>query len=410
MTWSPLLTSALRLMPNLHEFVIGDEHELDAVMEEIIRSSPQFISTLLACHRLKTISIGRIGTETSASLGNAACSSPTLPQPESVLLFGARDRMSDTPLRVTPEDGLWRFLGHSHIRNHTRSLKLSNFDFNAFTPSDRLLDPFLFPSLANLELSDCDLPLSWIAEDFPSIHTLTIFCCRAESSRPFPQVAFPHLVHLTTHFDQLLTLKNSNAVSLKTLRLLRLYHNWGTSMETDTSESFAVARALSNLKCLSFFQHPVRALAWWNGFGEVLPPLRFLKVSLKATSTDQTHLCCFEVPGTLATVPLEYVSLTIKGMAVWRPEDSNAITKPPEEAIAVSWAGKIRTLQYMDVQCQRSWPDPTTHFFMIEHEGDSVGIRAMKAHAGREIRESYDGVCKHGQSSLATVSSWRLPC
>ncbi|KAH6908164.1 hypothetical protein BKA70DRAFT_1280853 [Coprinopsis sp. MPI-PUGE-AT-0042] len=343
MTWSPLLTSALRLMPNLHEFAFGDEYELDAVMEEIIRSSPQFISTLLACHRLKIISIGRIGTETSASLGNAACSSPTLPQPESVSLFGARDRMSDTPLRITPEDGLWRFLGHSHIRNH-----ISDLRFTAKLDSGRL----------------------------SSIHTLTIFCCRAESSRPFPQVAFPHLVHLTTHFDQLLTLKNSNAVSLNTLRLLRLYHDWGTSMETDTSESFAVARALSNLKSLTFFQHPIRGP-------------------------------CFEVPGALATVPLEYVSLTIKGSVVGQPEDSNlnVITKPPEEAIAVPWASKIRTLQYMDVQCQRGWPDPTTHFFVIEHEGDSVGIRAMKAHAGREIRESYDGVCKHGQSSLATVSS-----
>ncbi|KAH6879924.1 hypothetical protein BKA70DRAFT_1411953 [Coprinopsis sp. MPI-PUGE-AT-0042] len=366
-TWAPLLTSALRLMPNLHEFMFGDDFELDA------------------------ISLGRIGTEVSASLGNAWSTFAPAFQLESLSLFGGNDRMFEKPLKVVPEDGLGRFLLQSHTQKHVRSLQLSNFDFNAFTPFSNHV---LFPSLIKLEISDCHLPLSWLAAAAPGIHTLVVYGGRIHSSGSFPQVAFPQLVHLAASFLQLVMLMQSNALALHRLRRLRLNFGWGINGDHERSESFAVARAATSLESLAFSQHTLQDPSWWQAFGEALPPLKSLTISLNVGhSADRARVCCFEVPSALATVPLEYVSLTIKGRALGRPEDFDITMKPAEGGIAVSWASKIPTLQYMDIRLQRNWgpPDRTRLFLTIERGDDSVSVRESSAQAGLKVKEAYEG-------------------
>ncbi|KAH6908174.1 hypothetical protein BKA70DRAFT_1562774 [Coprinopsis sp. MPI-PUGE-AT-0042] len=384
-TWAAMLTSALGFMPNLRHFVLEGEEQ----MEELIHQSPQFFSALLARPSLKTFFLGNIGTEASTALGKFCSTLTSTLNLEAVALFGATyGDLMDTPLQVSPKDGLGVFLRHPHTLWQITSLCLNTLNLDPFVALGHGNSSVLFPSLNKLELGKCSVPLSWLAAVAPGIQTLSIYCCQIYGSTPFPQLAFPQLVHLAASFHDVSTLMYSNAVSLQQLHCLRLGLDWGNPGEQDTTEPFAIAKAASNLQSVTLKQIRIRPLSWWQGFGQVLPPLKSLKISLDAASVDEVHVARCEIPGALATVPLEYVSLTIEGgdMLYDRPEYSNVSAASAEELIAISWATVIPTLQHIHVRLSRKALNPSLR---IERGNSSVTVQVLGAHDGLKIEESF---------------------
>jgi hypothetical protein len=284
-TWAPMVTSALRSMPNLHVFVLRGLEQV----EELIHHSPLFISNLLACDGLKTLSLDTVGPELSKMLGKSCSILSPSPKIETLSVSGGEleGNILKKPLRICPQDGLGCFLRHT--RHHLTSLSLRHINLDAFSTLDSGL-PVLFPSLHTLDLGDCRFPLSWLVAAAPRIHTLSLDCSELiHSSEPFPRPAFPHLVRLNAVFHHVVALTRSNALSPHNLRSLRLGLDWGKPHTDDTIESFAIARAASRLKSVTFSQPFFRPLSWWQGFAQALPPLRFLNISLRRTSADELH-------------------------------------------------------------------------------------------------------------------------
>jgi hypothetical protein len=193
----------------------------------------------------------------------------------------------EKPLRICPQGGLGRFL--CHTRHHMTSLSLRHINLDAFSTLDSSL-PVLFPSLRTLDLGDCRFPLSWLVAAAPGIHTLSLDCSKlVHTSGRLTRPAFPQLVHLAANFHHIVALTRSNAISLHNLRSLRLGLDWGKPHRDDTIESFAIARAASRLKSVTFSQPFFRPLSWWQGFAQALPRLSFLNISLRTTSADELH-------------------------------------------------------------------------------------------------------------------------
>lgn len=284
-TWAPILATALGFMPNLREFVLGDQ------MEEAIQHSPQLTSTLLACNHLRALSLAGVGAKTSASLDKACSSlSPTL-RLDFMSLSTVTDEDSDTlwGISVVLEEGLGRFLHHVHIRQHITSLFLSALDFEELTHLNPKY-PVLFPSLGKLELLDCRTSLQWLAAAAPGIHTLILTHGDVISSGPLPGVAFPHLVYLCARYDQIMTMMGSNPLVIQNLRCLRVRHDWGAFVHEDPAP-FAIPKAASRLKSLTFCLGRMRDVSWWHAFCEVVAPLQFLNITLKAHSVGEVGLC-----------------------------------------------------------------------------------------------------------------------
>ncbi|KAH6879724.1 hypothetical protein BKA70DRAFT_1345110 [Coprinopsis sp. MPI-PUGE-AT-0042] len=380
-TWAPMLTSALQLMPNLREFLVGCQ------IEDIVHHSPLFISTLLACHSLKRFSLGKIGVETSMALGKVCPGiSPAL-RLEAASFVGAgvgeKWRPQPLPITLALRDGLPLALG---VEQGV---------------------PVLFPFLVEVHLNGCDFSLNWLAAAAPGIRTLSISSCSIyRTSIPFPRTAFPQLVHFAGHHEYLMILMRLNALALETLHSLCVSTGWG--MDIDDDEEFeaganplAVVKAASNLRNLTFPQS-LEPPSWWRTFVKVLAPLTFLNISLglESSSADEAQSCvstiaiaCTEIPDALAALPLEYVSLSLGGLGklLDRPEDFDIATQPTEEAVAISWATRIPTLQYIDVLLGRDyWGKDPAHYLMIERKNNGVSVRRLDIQIGQKIRESWD--------------------
>jgi hypothetical protein len=432
-TWAVKLTSALRFMPNLRGFLFGGYDASLAQLEEVVEKSPQFISTLLACHHLKTIVLAGVGKGTSALLVQACRTlSPTF-QPQSLSFSGALDRYvgrdEPPPPRISPEDGLGLFLRQDHIRNHITSLYLHHFDLSAFSSlHHREYRTILCPALVKVELSECDFPLSWLAAVAPNLRTLSIWGyshIQTPLDAPLRKVLFPRLERINTFFHHLLTLKRSNAVALDNLRHLCLYSGWGHVLEQGTAEPFEVARAASNLKSLAFSPPSLPDIGWWKEFGAVLSlssrSLKFLKLtlySLKSAaqvkifvstvswappvcvtvrltipiSSPYSITQCFEIPDALADLPLEYVSLTFHG---WHTDDYlNRLPELADESfIPIAWAKRIPTLRYVDVQLGYERKDLQS--WMVEREhgrtapAENVRVYPLDHGIAMKTREAY---------------------
>ncbi|KAH6894879.1 hypothetical protein BKA70DRAFT_1319905 [Coprinopsis sp. MPI-PUGE-AT-0042] len=397
-TWAPMLTSALQLMPNLRELLVGYQ------IEDIVHHSPLFISTLLACHSLKRFSLGKIGVETSMALGKACLGiSPAL-RLEAASFVGAgvgeKWRPQPLPITLALRDGLVPFLRHAHIQQHMASLRFVDIDLEPLALGVEQGVPVLFPFLVEVHLNGCDFSLNWLAAAAPGIRTLSIFSCSIyRTSIPIPRTAFPQLVHFAGHHEYLMILMRLNALALETLHSLCVSTGWG--MDIDDDEEFeaganplAVVKAASNLRNLTFPQS-LEPPSWWRTFVKVLPPLTFLNISLglESSSADEAQSCCTEIPDALAALPLEYVSLSLGGLGklLDRPEDFGIATQPTEEGVAISWATRIPTLQYIDILLGRDyWGKDPAHYLMIERKNNGVSVRRLDIHIGQTIRESWD--------------------
>ncbi|KAH6914752.1 hypothetical protein BKA70DRAFT_554187 [Coprinopsis sp. MPI-PUGE-AT-0042] len=383
-TWAPMLSGALRFMPNLRGFTLGDH------MEDLIRHSPEFTSTLLSIRPLRVLRLGTIGGGAGSSLGEACLALPHTLQLEAVSLSGMIDRVSNTRTRIAPQDGLGTFL--SRIALHVASLSLTDFDFTEFASLD-CDHPLTFPSLDELAVIQCNISFSWLAPAAPNISTLSIYLLTSLCfPHPFPKVAFPRLVDLTARYDDALALARSNAMVPENLRSLRFTIHWETFLNTDTPH-FVVPNTASHLRTLEFSQSPVQTLPWWRALAEVLPPLLCLDIALGATAAGEACLSWTQVPDGLAAVPLEYVSLTLECWARFLdyPKHFGMNEESVEERIALSWANKIPTLRYIDVRCQ---PDCDSrgnpaHWFIVQRDNGSVDVRRLSMEAGKKTKAIY---------------------
>ncbi|KAH6914743.1 hypothetical protein BKA70DRAFT_1419709 [Coprinopsis sp. MPI-PUGE-AT-0042] len=385
-TWSLLLVEALQAMPNLHKLSLGDQ------TEDLVRNAPQFTSTILAIHPLRSLHLGGIGVGASASLGEA-CSDLVHAafHLEVVSLDGTTvGDASDVPLRILPDDGVGRFL--RHIGQRITSLRLTSFDLTGLGPFQRH-HPTLFPTLRKLALTECNTSISWLASATPAIFTLSLDSfISPDFFKQLPKVAFPRLVDVCAEYGQVLALIRSNALVPENLRRLRLSFDWKEYQANGGRPDFAVPQAASHLRILCFLQRPVQALSWWKALAEVLPRLTCLTISLGATSADQACLSRAQVPRALASVPLEYVSLTLELME--RPENFGIETELTEEAIALAWANNIPTLQYMDVRRQQIYSPVVVlgQWLMIERDKGFAAVQRLSVEAGTRIRASYESV------------------
>jgi hypothetical protein len=87
-------------------------------------------------------------------------------------------------------------------------------------------------------------------------------------------------------------------------------------------------------------------------------------------------------------VPLEYVSLTINDVPRHSSQPHIA-----EDAIPLSWAKRILTLQYIDLKFGRRWlNEPPRQCWVIERKATYVTVQAMDSIIGAKTREFYKEV------------------
>jgi hypothetical protein len=156
-------------MPNLRVFAFRGSCSL--YVEQLIHHSPRFISTLLACDSLKTLSLDIIGDEGSKMLGEACSTLSSTLKIEALKVYGGEMEGSilEKPLRICPQGGLGHFLRHT--RHHLMSLSLRDINLDAFSTLDSCLS-VLFPSLHTLDLGGCHRLLEFGIIRYCSWHLL----------------------------------------------------------------------------------------------------------------------------------------------------------------------------------------------------------------------------------------------
>jgi hypothetical protein len=272
-TWALMLAKALRLMPNLRSFTLRDE------TEEIVTYSPDFGPTLLSLPELTSLILWGIGPNTSLSFGKAI---DTLKGATKLQALNLSVMSDEEEMEVVVHEGVGRFLSHYSV--HLTDLSLCGLDLSIFLQEDERRPDnsrVTFPALGKLQIENCELSLEGLATAFPALHTLhhlSMFL-RPNSTAPRRnQVSFPNLISITGRYRDIDAILNSNA-SRDHVRRAVITSGWDDDDDIATS-AYAVPKAAPHLKSLHFSQSYIKPLAWWQGFGETLPELTYLDITL----------------------------------------------------------------------------------------------------------------------------------
>jgi hypothetical protein len=268
-----MLAKALRLLPNLRSFTLKDE------TEEIVTYSPDFGPTLLNLPQLTSLILWGIGPNTSLSFGKAIDTLKGATKLQALDL----SCMSDLEeMEVVVHEGVGRFLSHYSV--HLTDLSLCGLDLRTFLQEDEHRPDnsrVTFPAVGKFQIGSCELSLEGLATAFPALHTLhhdSMFL-RPNSTAPRRnQVSFPNLISIMGRYRDIDAILNSNA-SRDHVRRAVITSEWNDHDDVATS-AYAVPKAAPHLKSLHFSQLYVKPLAWWQAFGETLPELTYLDISL----------------------------------------------------------------------------------------------------------------------------------
>ncbi|KIM47557.1 hypothetical protein M413DRAFT_22201 [Hebeloma cylindrosporum] len=387
-TWAPTVAKALRLMPNLRSFTLRDQ------TEEIVTYSPEFVPTVLSLPQLMSLILWDIGPKTSLYLGKAMDSLKGATKLQTLKLAPMEE------MEVVAHEGVGQFL--SHYSMHLTELCFFNLDLRTFLQDDGHRPDnsrVTFPAVGKLLIGACKLALEGLATAFPALHTLHLdfskFLHPYSTGPRQNHVSFPNLISITGRYRDIYAILNSSACRDHVRRAV-ITCGWDDDDDIATS-AYAVPKAAPHLKSLHFSQSNVKPLAWWQGLGATLPELTYLDISFFIMKG--LDLICNHIPSAISQIPLEYVTLLIRGPLV---DDREVQTTVPEEAIALSYAKGIPTLKYIDVSKNdttlRSLPSsleaPTTWWKVVRKVVSDgkvpVQVESLDADEGRALREWYD--------------------
>ncbi|KAF8966294.1 hypothetical protein BDZ97DRAFT_2074238 [Flammula alnicola] len=394
-TWAPILTRALAVMPNLHSIVVKDK------VEEIAFHSPDFALALFSLPRLTYIVLWSVGLIASNHFGEAMDLRKDVTNLQTVKFCIHGDLEQ---LELTAGKGMGSVLFNTRGRLTEIDLSECNLrdllhDEDSEEGRNKIKTPVIFPNVVILSLHCCDVSLKALASAFPALRTL-IFGFSPFSHRDAPpqthKVSFPSLVYIKGRYRDLYAFLASTAAHSH-LRRVVVDFPWRSEYD-DAIPAFAVTRALPFLKSLHFTLSEVMPLSWWKTLGHTLPHLTYLDVLLAAKATDQLDLLCNQVPRSLASVPLVYVSLILRGTEYvigdgTSPEIQSLLTAP---AIALSYARNIPTLKYIDICKTIDAVEGLISWWRVVREssvsGDDVcvEVKALDAYEGRALKSWYD--------------------
>ncbi|KIM47559.1 hypothetical protein M413DRAFT_22203 [Hebeloma cylindrosporum] len=349
-TWAPTLAKALRLMPNLRSFTLRDQ------TEEIVTYSPDFVPTVLSLPQLMLLILWEIGPNTSLSFGKAFDSLKGATKLQALMLSPMEE------MELVANEGFGRFL--SHYSMHLTGLGLDGLDLSTFLQDDEHRPDnrrVTFPAVATA---------------FPALHTLHLdlskFLHPYSTGPRQNHVSFPNLISITGRYRDIYAILNSSACRDHVRRAV-ITCRWGDDDDDTVTSAYAVPKAAPHLKSLHFSQSYIKPLAWWQALGETLPELTYLDISFFFIIKG-LDLICNHIPSAISQIPLEYVTLLIRGPLV---DDREVQTTVPEEAIALSYAKA-----------------PTTWWKVVRKvvsDGKvTVQVESLDADEGRALREWYD--------------------
>ncbi|KAF8967635.1 hypothetical protein BDZ97DRAFT_1916586 [Flammula alnicola] len=394
-TWAPILTLALALMPNLDSIVIEGD------VEEIAFHSPDFALALFSLPRLTYIDLWSVGLLASNRFGQAMDlrKDATNLQTVKFNLHGDLEQ-----LELTAGEGMGSVLFHTRRRLTEIDLTECNLrdllhNKESEEGCNEIKTPVIFPNVVVLTLDGCDVSLKALASAFPALRTL-VFGFSPFSHRDAPphthKVSFPSLVSIKGRYKNLHVFLDSTAAHSH-LRRVVVDFSW-RSEHGGATPPFAVTRAVPFLKSLHFTHNKVMPLSWWKALGHTLPHLTYLDVLLTAKATHELDLLCIQVPRSLASVPLAYVSLSLRGSehVIGNGTSTEIQSLLTAQAIGLSYARNIPTLKYIDI-CKTidavkgltSWWNVVRES-SVSGDGVYVQVKALDAYEGRALRSWYD--------------------
>ncbi|KAF8966307.1 hypothetical protein BDZ97DRAFT_1917689 [Flammula alnicola] len=399
-TWAPILTRALALMPNLHSIVI------EGKVEEIAFHSPDFALALFSLPRLTYIDLWSVGLLASNQFGHAMDLRKDVTNLQTVK-FSVHDDLEQ--LELTAGEGMGSVLFHTRgplteINVSACNLRNLLHDEESEEGRNEIKTPVIFPNVVILTLECCDVSLTALASAFPALRTL-IFSGSPFSHPDAPpqthKVSFPSLVSIKGQYKDLHVFLDSTATHSH-LRRVVVDTIW-TPEDDDATPPFAVTRAVPFLKSLHFTHSRIthrklKPLSWWKALGRTLPHLTYLAIPLDVNAADELDLWCIQVPRSLASVPLAYVSLSLRGTESvvgdgTSPEIQSLLTA---QAIALSYARNIPTLKHIDICKIIDEVKGLISWWSVVREssvsGDDmcVQVKAIDAYEGRALRSWYD--------------------
>ena len=274
-TWAHMLAKALKLMPNLRSFTLRDE------TEEIVTHSPDFAPTLLSLPQLTSLVLWGAGPNTSLSFGRTV---DTLKGATKLQALDLSVTSDEEEMEVVAHEGVGQFLSHYSV--HLRDLSLCGLDLSTFLQEDEHRPDntrVTFPAVGKFQIGSCELSLEGLATAFPALHTLHHFSMFVRPGSTGPrqnQVSFPNLISIEGRYRDIYAILNANAARDHVRRAL-ITSGWDDDDDIATP-AYAVPKAAPHLKSLHFSQSNVKPLAWWQGFGETLPELTYLDITLYA--------------------------------------------------------------------------------------------------------------------------------
>ncbi|KAF8883485.1 hypothetical protein CPB84DRAFT_1790025 [Gymnopilus junonius] len=397
--WAPLLTRALRLMPNIRTVIISN------YTEEIALHSPDFAFSLLSRPLLTWLELRYVGIVASDQLGQAMAYSQSMRRSavlERVTFVNKGERME-----LVANKGIGSILFHS--RECLTHIELHSYDLDAVLVGDgrvpleddqnRPIDlaPVIFPNVTSLSIPWCEASLERVSKSFPALRSLTFGSDSYPDTvnTPFHIIPFPHLTSVEGFQKQLEP--SLQSISSPSLHHVSMDATWRSDGSWSVSP-FLSLRVIPSLRSLKFTYCFSMPDAWWKGLDVIMPHLKYLSLRLEVNIKEDVDVLSIQlntVPAGLAYLPLAYVSIYIIGTAedIGDKADPYIQSRFTEGAIAYSYAKYIRTLEYIDV-CKEinSKPGPVTWWSAVHKVSVNqyVEVEALEPSKGMVVRDRYN--------------------